>query len=193
MSHMTKQTHLVFNSVSAITTYSYYSYYSYCNWNLRENFQNTTTKYYLELWLWKKYSIFWSIRCVVRRYMQGRWKESSDIGLIITKANKELSVKIIGKFCRKFLIVTIAFMVTKTLMRCMSIDRKIFFFYLGFLSRTFTNHRTAGEGGGHFFNSSLPLSPASLSSWVITAESSPLHIASSRTRTGNFWFPSASR
>ena len=36
-----------------------------------------------------------------------------------------------------------------------------FFFYLGFLSRTFTNHRTAGEGGGHFLNSSLPLSSAS--------------------------------
>ena len=36
-----------------------------------------------------------------------------------------------------------------------------FFFYLGFLSRPFTNHRTAGEGGGHFFNSSLPLPPAS--------------------------------
>ena len=36
-----------------------------------------------------------------------------------------------------------------------------FFFYLGFLSRTFTNHRTAGEGGGHFFNFSLPLPPAS--------------------------------
>ena len=28
---------------------------------------------------------------------------------------------------------------------------------------------------------------------VITAGSSPLHIASSRTRTGNLWFPSASR
>ena len=28
---------------------------------------------------------------------------------------------------------------------------------------------------------------------AITAESSPLHIASSRTRTGNHWFPSASR
>ena len=28
---------------------------------------------------------------------------------------------------------------------------------------------------------------------VIIAESSPLHIASSRTRTGNLWFPSASR
>ena len=37
-----------------------------------------------------------------------------------------------------------------------------FFFCVGFLSWTFTNHRTAGEGGGgHFFNSSLPLPPAS--------------------------------
>ena len=34
------------------------------------------------------------------------------------------------------------------------------FFYLGFLSRTFTNHKTAGEGGGHFSNSSLPFPPA---------------------------------
>ena len=30
-------------------------------------------------------------------------------------------------------------------------------------------------------------------SWAITAESSPLHIAGSRTRTGNLWFPSANR
>ena len=37
----------------------------------------------------------------------------------------------------------------------------VFFFLSGFLSRTFTNHRTAGEGGGHFFNSSVPLPPAS--------------------------------
>ena len=36
-----------------------------------------------------------------------------------------------------------------------------FFSYVGFLSRTFTNHRTAGEGEGHFFNSLLPLPPAS--------------------------------
>ena len=28
---------------------------------------------------------------------------------------------------------------------------------------------------------------------VITAENSPLHIATSRTRTENLWFPSASR
>ena len=33
----------------------------------------------------------------------------------------------------------------------------LFFFYLHFLSRLFTNHRTAGEGGGHLFKSSLPL------------------------------------
>ena len=67
--------------------------------------------------------------------------------------------------------------------------RSFFFFYLGFLSRTFANHRTAGEGGGHFFNSSLPLSPASLSSWAITVESSPLHIASTRTRSENLRLP----
>ena len=37
-----------------------------------------------------------------------------------------------------------------------------FFFYLGFLSRTLTKHGTADEGGRHFFNTSLPLPPASL-------------------------------
>ena len=36
-----------------------------------------------------------------------------------------------------------------------------FFLYLGFLSRTFTIHRTAGEVGGYIFKSSLPLPPAS--------------------------------
>ena len=41
------------------------------------------------------------------------------------------------------------------------IKKMHFFFYLGFPSQPFTNHRTAGEGGGHFFNSSLPLPPAS--------------------------------
>ena len=30
----------------------------------------------------------------------------------------------------------------------------IFFFYLGFLSRTFTNHKTAGEGRGHLTTTS---------------------------------------
>ena len=61
-----------------------------------------------------------------------------------------------------------------------------FCFYLGFLSQTFVNHRTAGEGGGYFFNSSLPLPPASQTrstGWAITAESPPPHIANSSTQT----------
>ena len=37
----------------------------------------------------------------------------------------------------------------------------LFVFYLGFLSQPFTKHRTAGEGGRHFFNSSLQLPSAS--------------------------------
>ena len=43
-----------------------------------------------------------------------------------------------------------------------------FFFCLGFLSRIFTIHRTAAEGGGYLFISFLPLPLA------IAAESSPL-------------------
>ena len=35
------------------------------------------------------------------------------------------------------------------------------FFYLGFLSRTFTIHMVAGEGEGYLFNSSLPFPPVS--------------------------------
>ena len=71
------------------------------------------------------------------------------------------------------------------------------FFYLGFLSRTFTIHRTAGEGVGYFFNSSLrfyhfhPLHRHLDISRAITAESSPLHLSSSWTRTENLWIPSA--
>ena len=70
------------------------------------------------------------------------------------------------------------------------------FFYQGFLSWPFTIHRTAGEMGGHFFNSSPPLPPVSQTldiNQAITAESSPpLHIGSSPTGTRNLWFPSAS-
>ena len=32
---------------------------------------------------------------------------------------------------------------------------------MGFLTRTFTIHRTAGEGGGYFLNYSLPVPPVS--------------------------------
>ena len=61
------------------------------------------------------------------------------------------------------------------------LNETIFFLY-GFFSQTFSNHKTAGEGGGHFNNG------------TITSESLPLHIAYSRTtRIANRWFPSASR
>ena len=53
-----------------------------------------------------------------------------------------------------------------------------------FSSRPFTNHRTADEEGGNFFSSSLRLQPLHRHlhiSGTITAESSPLHIDSSRT------------
>ena len=61
-------------------------------------------------------------------------------------------------------------------------------FVLGFLSRTFSIYRTAEEGERYLFNSSLPLPPAAQTldiSRVITAESLPLHIASSQAQTGN--------
>ena len=70
------------------------------------------------------------------------------------------------------------------------------FFHLNFLPRPFTNHRAAGRGEGislthhyHFH----PLHRHLDISQAITAESPALHIGSSRTRTGNLCFPSASR
>ena len=69
-------------------------------------------------------------------------------------------------------------------------------FYLGFLSRTFTIYRIAEEGEAvsltHLYQFQ-PLHRHLDISRAITAESSHLHIASNRTRTGNLWFPSASR
>ena len=38
---------------------------------------------------------------------------------------------------------------------------QVFFFYLGFVSPTFTIHCKTREGGGYFFNSSLLLPSAS--------------------------------
>ena len=66
--------------------------------------------------------------------------------------------------------------------------KHIFFFHLDFLSRTFTIHGTAGEGGmggGGIYLTPLyhfhPLHRHLDISRAITAESSPLHIAGSRT------------
>ena len=72
-------------------------------------------------------------------------------------------------------------------------DKADFFFYLGFLSRTFRTHRTAREGRVSSLTplyQSLPHHKYLNISRSITIESSLLQIASSRTRTGNLWFPS---
>ena len=72
----------------------------------------------------------------------------------------------------------------------------IFFFYLSFLSQTFTIHRTAGEGEGicltplyHFH----PLHRHLDIRRAISIESSHLQIGSSRTRIRNLSFSNASR
>ena len=75
-----------------------------------------------------------------------------------------------------------------------------FFFYQGLLSQvfkyfhsTFTVLQGKGEGISLTLHSHFhPLHRYLDINQAITAESSPLHIISSRTRTRNFWFPSAS-
>ena len=75
-------------------------------------------------------------------------------------------------------------------------DLFYFLFYLGFLLWTLTIHRQQGKGEAislnplyhfHSFYRQWDISR------VIAADRSPLHIASSRTRTGSFCFLSASR
>ena len=74
------------------------------------------------------------------------------------------------------------------------------FLFLGFLSQILTIHRTAGEvggggGGAIYLTPSYHFHPLHRHldiSWVISAESSHLHIASNRPQTKKLWFPSAS-
>ena len=71
----------------------------------------------------------------------------------------------------------------------------IYLFYLSFLSRTITFHRAAGNGEGIYLTPLYHFHPLHRHldiSRAIIAERSPLLKASSRTQTGNLWFPSAS-
>ena len=52
----------------------------------------------------------------------------------------------------------ITYFLSKSLLKSLA-EVLFFFFYLGFLSRTFTIHRAAGAGGGYQINSSLPFPP----------------------------------
>ena len=92
---------------------------------------------------------------------------------------------------------------TKTLK--MIIDIQVFFcfccFFLFFFSiwLFFRKHSWCtgqqGKGEGIYLTPLYHFHPLHRhldTSWVITAENSPLHIASSRTRTGNLWLPNSS-
>ena len=63
----------------------------------------------------------------------------------------------------------------------------------GFFFHTLTNHRSPGEQGGHFFNSSLPFPPTSRALralvWQLLQGARPCR----RTRTRNLYFLSTSR
>ena len=77
-----------------------------------------------------------------------------------------------------------------------SIKWKFLFFLSGFSFTTITNPRSAGEGEGNFLTPHYHFHPLHRHLDIrraITAGSSPLHLGSSRTRTGNLWFLSASR
>ena len=98
--------------------------------------------------------------------------------------------------CMLFLLLFSSLLNTCRLL--FSSQKYLLFFYLGFLSCTFTNHRTVGDGERkrgirlaplyHFHRPQRHLDI----SLEITAESSPLHIASSWTQTRSFWFLSTS-
>ena len=67
---------------------------------------------------------------------------------------------------------------------------RISFFYLSFLSQiTFTNHRTAGEGGGHYFNYSLRLPSASQSLRRQPGDYCRKLTSAHRGEPGTFGFP----
>ena len=75
-----------------------------------------------------------------------------------------------------------------TIAKSSILDRFFFFIWVLFHKHSrITGLQGKGEG--------IPLTPHYRHldiSWTITAETSPLDIANSRTQTGHLWFPSAS-
>ena len=120
---------------------------------------------------------------------------------------KTLSKIYVGTFCKNsYLIKAMNYFRRKFHQRCLASPRYasechafIFFFFLSIWVFFHDHSRITGlQGKGegisltphyHFH----PLHRRLHISRAVIAESSPLHIASSRTRTGNLWFPRASR
>ena len=76
----------------------------------------------------------------------------------------EFSIFTISKDRMTVLLFVIAKQLVSFIWKIVKLTFFSFFFCLGFLSRTFTIHRTVGEGGEYLCNSSLPLSHASQTS-----------------------------
>ena len=92
------------------------------------------------IWIWNKYFLIFEFECknfVITSHLF-LLSSNSLIWEILRKFDETITL---GPICPNLYI-------------CI-------FFCLRFLSRAFTNHRTAGEGGGHSFNSSIPLPLAS--------------------------------
>ena len=73
------------------------------------------------------------------------------------------NLKLLECVCQKG-VCAVVYMITHFFIDTMNTNTEfflLFFFYLGFFSRTFKIHRTAGEGEGYFFKSPLALPPAS--------------------------------
>ena len=79
-------------------------------------------------------------------------------------SNSSVEFEQVNVFCYSFLLkhfenireidYTSTFQLTNTCSKStLETLEKGVFFYLGFLSRPFTNHRASGEGGGHSLNS----------------------------------------
>ena len=72
----------------------------------------------------------------------------------------------------------------------------IYLFYLDFFSHNIHDLQDSRGRGRPFFVPLYHFHPLHKHwhvSWTITTESSPLHIANGRTRTGNLWFPIVNR
>ena len=121
----------------------------------------------------------------------------SSVKTIKTEVDKRILACETLRLTLTFGGVTFKFVVQKIIHHCYCMLMRFFFFSIWVFFHEhsrFTGQQRKGEGiyltplyHFHPLHRHLDISRA------ITAESSPLHIAGSRTRTGNLRFPSASR
>ena len=95
-----------------------------------------------------------------------KWKHSSFLCKFRKQNNYMVTFLLLGVLFLAVLTLFFIFSFTlwvdiQFLLPCFCFCFVFFFFLSRLISRTFTIHRTSGEGGELFFNFSLPLQPAS--------------------------------